>query len=96
MTNPTECPNCLADLQGPQIPDEIVGTWFDPPDGPVFYSRMIGVEIRGVYDGALYWMCPDCGWAWHRWENEAMRAKAAPFIKEVQDLFSTPVTQDQG
>jgi hypothetical protein len=30
------------------------------------YSRVIGVEIRGVYDGILYWECPDCGFAWAR------------------------------
>lgn len=30
-------------------------------------GRAIGVEIRGVYDGVLFWRCPDCGGSWHRW-----------------------------
>lgn len=30
------------------------------------HSRVIGVEIQGVYDGVLYWQCPDCGFAWGR------------------------------
>ena len=33
------------------------------PDGT---SRVIGNEIWGVYDGVLYWSCPDCGYAWVR------------------------------
>lgn len=31
------------------------------------YSRVLGVEVRGVYDGVLYFACPDCHTAWHRW-----------------------------
>lgn len=30
------------------------------------YQRAIGIQIWGVYDGVLYWECPDCGWAWPR------------------------------
>lgn len=26
-----------------------------------------GHEIRGVYDGVLYWSCPHCRGAWHYW-----------------------------
>ena len=29
--------------------------------------RSILVEIQGVYDGGLYFKCPDCGVCWHRW-----------------------------
>lgn len=45
-------------------------------DGGV--THVIGVEIRGVYDGVLFWMCSACGGTWHRWsaDNEHMRAKA--------------------
>lgn len=42
------------------------------------YSRTIGIECRGIYDGVLFWACPDCRHGWHRWpeSNEFMRAKA--------------------
>jgi hypothetical protein len=26
----------------------------------------VGYEVRGVYDGVLYWLCPICGHAWPR------------------------------
>ena len=32
-------------------------------------GRAIGVEVQGVYDGVLYWACPDCGHAWPRWSD---------------------------
>lgn len=41
------------------------------------YSRAIGIEIRGVYDGALYWRCPYCQKSWHRWPEETWQHKAA-------------------
>lgn len=45
------------------------------------FSRKIGVEVPGVYDGVLYWQCPDCGWRWHRWTNmPSMMAKAEPYV----------------
>lgn len=31
------------------------------------YSHIVGVEIRGLYDGVAYWACPQCGAQWHRW-----------------------------
>lgn len=47
-----------------------------------FFSRLIGVEIRGVYDGIAYWRCPDCGLRWHRFPppgriSEAVEAEWA-------------------
>lgn len=45
------------------------------------YSRAVMVEVRGVYDGGLYWMCPDCRAPWHRWpEGHYLRAKAEPYV----------------
>lgn len=34
-------------------------------------GRTIGVEIWGVYDGVLFWRCPDCGGSWHRWSPDS-------------------------
>jgi uncharacterized C2H2 Zn-finger protein len=34
------------------------------------YTRCIGVEVLGGYDGVSYWRCPDCGAEWDRWTGE--------------------------
>lgn len=39
----------------------------DKPEDQRFYSRVVGVEVRGTYDGTLFWQCPDCEHHWHRW-----------------------------
>lgn len=55
------------------------------------YSKATSVEIRGVYDGGLFYAhtleSGGCGFAWHRWvkvdgyrDHPEMRAKAQPFI----------------
>lgn len=49
------CPHCRAELA------------YRARDGNT-YSRKIGHEIPGVYDGILFWSCPDCGGKWQRWE----------------------------
>lgn len=63
------CPHCGACLKGEPIPEKALragyyGHW----DGvtPRFYSRKIGVEVMGLYDGVAYWRCPDCGDEWPR------------------------------
>lgn len=33
-------------------------------------TTVIGVEIQGVYDGVLFWACPDCHGTWNRWDPE--------------------------
>lgn len=33
-------------------------------------ERWLGHEVRGVYDGVLYWSCLDCGRAWNRWPDD--------------------------
>jgi hypothetical protein len=49
---------------------------------PQYYSRVIGWEVQGVYDGMLFYRCPDCGYAWHRWIDPYMRGKAQQYIDE--------------
>lgn len=56
----------------------------------VTYSRKMGVEVRGVYDGVLYWQCNICGWAWHRWSPDVLRQrplhlKAIPYVQDIQN-----------
>jgi hypothetical protein len=78
------CPHCGSNQQGAPIPEEYLrkgsyGEW----DGvtPRFYGRTICVEIRGVYDGGLFWQCPDCGGRWHRWpEGHYLRERAEQYV----------------
>ncbi len=65
------CPKCNANLQGAPIPQESIDKgWYGTS---THFSRKIGIEISGVYDGVLYWQCPDCGWAWHRFPQDDSR-----------------------
>lgn len=44
---------------------------------------VIGVEVRGVYDGVLYWMCEACGLRYHRFpEGHWLRPRAERHIDE--------------
>lgn len=63
------CPRCKADLNGAPRPDG------------GFYSRKIGVEVLGAWDGVLFWRCPDCEGEWHRFpEGHGLRAIAERHI----------------
>lgn len=80
------CPHCRVSLQGQAIPREYLekgyyGKW----DGkPQYYSRKIGIEVMGAYDGTLYYLCPDCGGRWHRFpEGHPLRGLAEFHIKEA-------------
>jgi hypothetical protein len=63
-----ECPLCGADLRGDPIPQEYIDQGYYRP-GVTHYSRQMGHQITGVYDGVLYWSCPDCGGMWNRWDS---------------------------
>lgn len=76
-----ECPLCGADLRGQPIPQEAIDKGYYKP-GVTHYSRMIGHQITGVYDGVLYWSCPDCKGKWHRFpEGDHRRALAGPIME---------------
>lgn len=81
------CPLCNADLRAAPIPQESIdkGYYGDPndPNTPKWFSHKIGHEISGIYDGVLFWSCPFCGGAWHRWTDARMRAKAHPHIDRM-------------
>lgn len=45
-------------------------------------ATVAGVEVRGVYDGVLFWSCIACGARWHRFEEgSALRTRAEPFVE---------------
>ena len=37
---------------------------------PKRFENIIGIEIRGKYDGVSYWKCPKCTTTWNRWTRE--------------------------
>lgn len=66
------CPKCGKDLHYTE----------ENQQGTVF-THLIGVEIRGVYDGVLYWLCPFCDIAFHRWPyGHPYHEKAQRFIDQ--------------
>jgi hypothetical protein len=71
------CPHCGVGLEGELIPAEAQALY-----SATNYRREIMCEVRGVYDGGLYWLCPDCGGTWHRWGDERpdLREKAERYI----------------
>lgn len=67
------CPKCGKDL----------ATEVEEDGQMKMGSRIIGVEIRGVYDGTLYWLCPDCDIAFHRWpDGHPFHVRAQRFIDQ--------------
>lgn len=81
--NDDRCPHCSADLRGEQIPEEYrrKGYYGPPDEAPTHYSRRVTVEIPGVYDGGLFYMCPDCGGRWHRWHSGRLHEAARPYVE---------------
>lgn len=44
-------------------------------------SKIVGHEVRGVYDGVLYWVCLACDWAWSRdWTGYRKRKELAELM----------------
>lgn len=78
------CPHCGADLLGEPIPER-----FQHPGHGTRYRRALAVEIRGVYDGPLFYGCPFCWGTWPRFgptdplwpASEKYRAR---FTKEMR------------
>lgn len=70
-----QCPTCYHDLRASLIPNT------NPPE---YYSQIIGIEIRGVYDGVLFWECPYCEDRFHRFRTGTdLWRKAAPYVQRL-------------
>lgn len=83
MFEPTSCPRCGNDFKGPEVPEEHREAF-----GATHFSTVVGVEIRGVYDGIAYWQDPVCGWAFHRFGSDHPRYEVIDlFVQQVRDLF---------
>ena len=60
------CPHCNSDLRGEPIPEKDREFFGDK----THFSRKIGIEIMGGYDGVQYWKCPDCKVEWDRFTGK--------------------------
>jgi hypothetical protein len=82
------CPHCHVSLVGPEIAADKQHFYnaLDAVPGDegwvTHFRREIAVEVRGVYDGALYMQCPDCSGQWHRFDvGDGRRALAERYMK---------------
>jgi predicted RNA-binding Zn-ribbon protein involved in translation (DUF1610 family) len=65
------CPQCGSDWRDAPIPEAEHRKDRYGVIAPVqYYSRLIGIEIRGGYDGISFWRCPDCGAQWDRFTEK--------------------------
>lgn len=94
MLMPTlnQCPHCRTNLIGGLIADT-VGEEAAKHYAGTHWRKEIGVEIPEVYDGTLYYRCPDCGGAWHRWApGSGLHEKAIPYMNApVQEENNVPL-----
>lgn len=81
------CPHCGVDLRASRIPQEYIdkGFYGAPTQEPRYYYNTIGIEVRGVYDGVLYWKCPSCGGVWHRFPpGDYRHERAKEYVEGVK------------
>lgn len=64
------CDMCADPIPVESLRKGCYGEW----DGvtPRFFSRLIGIEVRGRYDGVSQWLCPVCGVRWDRFTGEIL------------------------
>lgn len=74
------CPECSQSWRGMPVPDSYITSYCD---GVQYYSLLMGVEIRGVYDGVCFWQCPHCEARFHRFpEGDTLRAKVEYIVSQ--------------
>lgn len=82
MSERDECPHCGVSLRGPAIPTEQAGNYRREA---THFRREVSVEVQGVYDGGLFYECPDCHGRWHRWpEGHGLRVRAEPWVSGLR------------
>ena len=66
-------------------------------DHDCYRDEIIGIEVRGVYDGILIWQCGRCGKMWPRF-TEGPRYRAARDLIEQWNAADelTRLTEDMG
>jgi len=66
MAQPDNCPHCGVSLLGGPIPPESIERHYF--GAATHWRREVGCDVPGAYDGVLFWMCPDCGGTWQRFD----------------------------
>jgi|14_taG_2_1085336.scaffolds.fasta_scaffold53398_2 hypothetical protein len=96
MSDLHNCPHCNCSLIDSEIPkasrcnescDRAAGDynsecWKNHHYGHnKYFFKTVGVEVSGLYDGVLYWLCPECNGTWHRWpEGSELYGKARAYL----------------
>ena len=70
MTDPRYCPKCNGDFKSLPIPEESRKAGYYGKDPDTHFSKLIGIEHPGKYDGVLEWRCPFCKYTWNRFGQE--------------------------
>lgn len=87
----TNCPQCNADWNGGDIfetlraqdwckdksDDELRAYIQNAYAPPYRFSRLVGIECRGGYDGVSFWECPDCKTRWDRFTRKEVTLDAS-------------------
>lgn len=90
VTNSTlRCPRCLTSWDGGPIP-EAVRQHYSPP---YRWSKLVGVEIPGVYDGVHHWKCFSCQTTFPRWIEDAEGKPVHRMFRDEKHLEIAPVFQ---
>lgn len=53
-----------------QMAQETAAMYGWSPEKPVRFSRIIGIEIPGGYDGIMFHQCPECETTWDRFNGK--------------------------
>ncbi|NUQ98275.1 MAG: hypothetical protein HOY79_17585 [Streptomyces sp.] len=81
MPDRRHCPWCGADQRADWVLADLEAAGPHPGKETEPFWRTEGVEIPDVYDGVLFWRCPDCGGTWHAWpEGHPRRAAAERYV----------------
>jgi hypothetical protein len=51
-------------------------------------SALVGIEIRGEYDGVSYWECRNCNTAWRRNFPKFDESEMTEVVKDIARLAS--------
>lgn len=77
--NKDTCPNG-CDLRADPIPQEYIDAGYYG-DGVTHYSRLMGYDFPGIYDGVFIWGCPNCGGYWPRFTEGHLNSRALDIIE---------------
>lgn len=81
-----KCPECGNSWDGGDIPERI-RDYYSPP---YKWSRIIGIEIPGGYDGISYYRCPDCPAIWDILTGDKVSPAIINSLSEMEEFRPFP------